>query len=118
MQDTLDYPASNAYQVADSAKTLKIPPHSIEAEQAVLGGLMLDKRAWEQIADKIVEDDFYRHDHKLIFRSIAKLEGAEKPFDVVTLSDELSKTHELEDAGGLAYLGQLAKDTPSAANIK
>ena len=118
MQEILDYPTSNDYQVADSASNLKVPPHSIEAEQAVLGGLMLDKRAWEQIADRIVEDDFYRHDHKLIFRSIAKLESTDKPFDVVTLSDELSKTHELEDAGGLAYLGQLAKDTPSAANIQ
>jgi len=118
MPESVPYPAYTDYQVADSARNLKVPPHSIEAEQAVLGGLMLDKRAWEQIADRITEDDFYRHDHRLIFRSIAHLEAADKPFDVVTLSDELSKTDELEAAGGLAYLGQLAKDTPSAANIQ
>jgi len=118
MSETLSYPENFDYQVADSASNLKIPPHSIEAEQAVLGGLMLDKRAWEQIADRVTEEDLYRHDHRLIFRSIAKLEAADKPFDVVTLSDELSKTNELAAAGGLAYLGQLAKDTPSAANIR
>jgi len=119
MSDSLTYPTNSNFQVADApTQNLKVPPHSIEGEQAVLGGLMLDKRAWEQIADRIVEEDFYRHDHRLIFRSIAKLETADKPFDVVTLSDELSKTHELEDAGGLAYLGQLAKETPSAANIR
>ncbi len=119
MAESLTYPVNDSYQVnePDQTRKLKVPPHSIEAEQAVLGGLMLDKRAWEQIADRVTEHDFYRHDHKLIFRSIARLEASDKPFDVVTLSDELSKTHELEDAGGLAYLGQLAKDTPSAANV-
>ncbi|MFW2374172.1 MAG: replicative DNA helicase, partial [Gammaproteobacteria bacterium] len=75
-------------------------------------------RAWEQIGDRIAEVDFYRKEHRLIFRSIANLEMAESPFDVVTLSEELEKTHELEAAGGLAYLGRLAKETPSAANIK
>lgn len=99
-------------------RDLKIPPHSIEAEQAVLGGLMLDNRAWEQIGDRISEVDFYRKEHRLIFRSIANLEAYESPFDVVTLSEELDKTHELEAAGGLAYLGRMAKETPSAANIK
>ncbi|HED36399.1 MAG TPA: replicative DNA helicase [Gammaproteobacteria bacterium] len=118
MSESSSYPTYDDYPVADTARQLKIPPHSIEAEQAVLGGLMLDRRAWEQIADGITEADFYRQDHKLIFRSIANLEAADKPFDVVTLSDELSKTHELDAAGGLAYLGQLAKETPSAANIR
>lgn len=119
MSDSFTYPDTNDYQVADApTQNLKIPPHSIEGEQSVLGGLMLDKRAWEKIADRITENDFYRHDHRLIFRSITKLEAADKPFDVITLSDELSKTNELADAGGLAYLGQLAKDTPSAANIR
>ncbi len=120
MPDSLSYPASNDYPVreTDSTQRLRVPPHSIEAEQAVLGGLMLDSRAWEQIADRVSEEDLYRHDHRLIFRSIARLEAADKPFDVVTLSDELSKTNELDAAGGLAYLGQLAKETPSAANIR
>lgn len=110
--------AQASYNQAKDPRDLKIPPHSIEAEQAVLGGLMLDNRAWEQIADRIAEVDFYRKEHRLIFRSIANLEMAESPFDVVTLSEELEKTHELEAAGGLAYLGRLAKETPSAANIK
>jgi replicative DNA helicase len=96
---------------------LKIPPHSIEAEQAVLGGLMLDNNAWDRVADRVVEGDFYRQDHRLIFRSIADLADKNRPFDVVTLSEWLESRGELESAGGLAYLGNLAKDTPSAANI-
>jgi replicative DNA helicase len=99
-------------------ESLKIPPHSIEAEQSVLGGLMLDNRAWDQIADRVVEVDFYRHDHRLIFRSIANLAEGNNPMDVITLSEWLKQRSELSDAGGLAYLGTLAKDTPSAANIR
>jgi len=97
---------------------LKIPPHSIKAEQSILGGLMLDNSAWDQIADLIIEDDFYRHDHKMIFRAIAHLAEYSKPFDVVTLSEWLESRDSLESVGGLAYLGSLAKETPSAANIK
>ncbi len=99
-------------------ESLKIPPHSIEAEQSVLGGLMLENRAWEQIADRIVEEDFYRYDHRLIFRAIADLAEENKPLDVITLSEWLKQRAELHEAGGLAYLGTLAKDTPSAANIR
>ena len=88
VESTLYRPTEN-YQVQDSVQGLKVPPHSIEAEQAVLGGLMLDNRAWEQIADLITEVDFYRRDHRLIFRSIANLEATEQPFDVVTLSEQL-----------------------------
>ena len=118
MSESFLYQANDEYQVSEPVSDMKVPPHSIEAEQAVLGGLMLDQRAWEQIADRVTEEDFYRKDHRLIFRSIANLEANEKPFDVVTLSDELRKTHELDDAGGLVYLGRLAKDTPTAANIR
>lgn len=96
---------------------LKIPPHSIEAEQAVLGGLMLDNAAWDRVADRVSEGDFYRHDHRLIFRAVASLAERSQPFDVVTLSEWLDARGELDNAGGLAYLGALAKDTPSAANI-
>ncbi len=96
---------------------LRVPPHSITAEQAVLGGLMLDNEAWDRVADRVGEDDFYRRDHRLIFRAIAALAEAGKPFDVVTLSEWLEAHGLLEEAGGLAYLGTLAKDTPSAANI-
>lgn len=118
MVESTLYKPAESYRVSESVQGLKVPPHSIEAEQAVLGGLMLDNRAWERIADLVVESDFYRRDHRLILRSIAKLEANDKPFDVITLSEELGKTHELDDAGGLAYLGRLAKETPSAANIK
>jgi replicative DNA helicase len=99
-------------------QSFRVPPHSIEAEQAVLGGLMLSNDAWDTIADRICEEDFYRRDHRLIFRAIADLANHEKPRDVVTLSEWLTQRNELEQAGGMVYLGTLAKDTPSAANIK
>ena len=102
----------------DTIESLKTPPHSIEAEQSVLGGLLLDNEAWDQVADRVCETDFYRHDHRLIFRSIVHLAEDQQPYDVVTLSNWLKTRGDLEDAGGLAYLGTLAKDTPSAANIK
>lgn len=98
-------------------ESLKVPPHSIQAEQSVLGGLMLDNQTWDSVADKVIETDFYRRDHRLIFRAIAQLAEKQEPFDVVTLSEILEATGELKDVGGLAYLGTLAKDTPSAANI-
>lgn len=100
------------------AEQLKVPPHSIKAEQSILGGLMLDNSAWDQIADLILENDFYRHDHCMIFRAMTHLADHSKPFDVVTLSEWLDSREELDTVGGLAYLGSLAKDTPSAANIK
>ncbi|MBS0288187.1 MAG: replicative DNA helicase [Proteobacteria bacterium] len=96
---------------------LKLPPHSLDAEQAVLGGLMLDNRAWDLIADKIMEKHFYRRDHQLIFRAMAKLVEENKPLDVITVSECLQKMEFQEEVGGLAYLGELAKNTPSAANI-
>ena len=103
--------------MSDSIDSLKIPPHSIEAEQSVLGGLMLDNHAWERIADRVAEEDFYRYDHRLIFRAIVDLAEDDKPLDIITLSEWLGKRGDLEDAGGFAYLGTMAKDTPSAANI-
>lgn len=96
---------------------LKVPPHSIDAEQAVLGGLMLDNRAWDHIADRIIEKHFYRRDHQLIFRAMTKLISESQPLDVITVSEALQKLGSFEEAGGLAYLGELAKNTPSAANI-
>jgi replicative DNA helicase len=99
-------------------ESLKTPPHSIQAEQSVLGGLMLDNKTWDSIADKLVETDFYRRDHQLIFRTIFQLAQKQDPFDVITLSEALEATGDLKSiAGGLAYLGMLARDTPSAANI-
>jgi replicative DNA helicase len=97
---------------------LKVPPHSVEAEQAVLGGLMLDNNAWERVLDQVSDGDFYRHDHRLIFRAIHKLAERNHPFDVVTLAEQIDKEGQLSQIGGLAYLGELAKNTPSVANIK
>jgi replicative DNA helicase len=101
----------------DSFDSLRVPPHSIEAEQSVLGGLMLDNRAWDIVADKVSEADFYRQDHRLIFRSIVELAENGQPLDWITLSEWLKQRSELDNAGGSTYLGTLAKDTPSAANI-
>ncbi len=100
-----------------SLDALKVPPNSIQAEQSVLGGLMLDNQTWDSIADKVVETDFYRRSHQLIFRKIEELAEKQIPFDVITLSDGLKAIGELENVGGLGYLIMLAKDTPSAANI-
>jgi replicative DNA helicase len=97
---------------------IKLPPHSVEAEQSVLGGLLLENHAWERIADLITEQDFYRHDHRLIYRHITRLLDGSKPADVVTVSESLESSKELTTIGGLAYLGALAQNTPSAANIR
>ena len=108
-----------ANRVQDSATdALKVTPHSVEAEQSVLGGLMLDNEAWDQVSEIVAEDDFYRHDHRMIFRAVAELSRLTKPFDVITLSEWMQDVGILDKAGGLAYLGALAKNTPSAANIK
>lgn len=96
---------------------LKVPPQSVEAEQAVLGGLMLDNQRWEQLADKLVRDDFYRKEHRLIFAAISTLCEDNKPADVVTISEWLEVSGELAQIGGLPYLSALANNTPSAANI-
>ena len=99
-------------------KSLKVPPHSIEAEQAVLGGLMLSNDVWDRVADRVSEEDFYRKEHRLIFRAVTALAEQGRPCDVITLSEWLEARNELQHAGGLVYLGTLAKDTPSAANVK
>lgn len=96
---------------------LKVPPHSIEAEQAVLGGLMLDNQAWDHVADHIAENDFYRLDHRIIYRVMTDLVLQERPLDIITVSEALERSNELENVGGIAYLGALAKNTPSSANI-
>lgn len=102
----------------DVADSIKVPPHSIEAEQSVLGGLMLDNRAWDHIVDRLREEDFYRHDHRLIYRVMGKLSNQSKPLDVLTVAESLRELHELDNAGGEVYLFELANNTPSVANIK
>jgi replicative DNA helicase len=96
---------------------LKLPPHSIEAEQSVLGGLMLEAEAWDKVAEVLVKEDFYSRAHKLIFSAMQKLVDSGQPLDLITVSEQLELTDELEDAGGFAYLGEIAKNTPSAGNI-
>ena len=96
----------------------KTPPHSIESEQSVLGGLMLDNDAWEKVADIITEADFYRYDHRLIYQHICKLIEQSKPADVITVAESLETSAELQTVGGLAYIGTMVQNTPSAANIK
>jgi replicative DNA helicase len=97
---------------------VRTPPHSIEAEQAVLGGLMLEASAWDNVADAVRPEDFYRPDHKLIFEAIGALAGEAKPCDVITVSEQLGRMGLLEEAGGQAYLATLARDTPTAANVR
>jgi replicative DNA helicase len=101
-----------------AADGFRLPPHSIEAEQSVLGGLMLDSQAWDQVADRVIADDFYRNDHRLIFEAVAGLIERNQPCDAVTLSGHLESQGLLDQVGGLSYLGSLARDTPTAANIR
>ena len=97
---------------------LRVPPHSVEAEQSVLGGLLLDNSAWDRIADMINDDDFYRFDHRIIWQHITRLIGLARPADVVTVYESLTTAGKAEESGGLAYLNALAHNTPSAANIR
>jgi len=99
-------------------RRLNVPPNSLEAEQSLLGGLMLDALAWDKVADVIVSDDFYRKDHRLIFSAITSLVESGSPCDVVTVSEHLDGRSELENAGGLEYLATLTNETAGAANAR
>lgn len=110
-------PAQGAIKDSSLAE-LRVPPHSLEAEQSVLGGLLLDNQAWDRIGDMVGDHDFYRDEHRRIYRHIRKLLEFGKPADVVTVAEALDAAGESEHTGGLAYLGQLAANTPSAANIR
>lgn len=96
---------------------IKMPPHSIEAEQSVLGGLMLDNDAWDRVSEKVVEQDFYLRAHRFIFAAMLRLAEANHPIDLITVSEALEANQQLDEIGGFAYLGEIAKNTPSAANI-
>ena len=107
-----------AYTTADPETTaLKIPPHSIEAEQSVLGGLFLDQDALIKVVERVQADDFYRKDHQVIYNAILSLDHDGKPFDLVTVAEWLESHRQLEEAGGLPYLADLAENTPSASNV-
>lgn len=99
------------------AEVLRRPPHSIEAEQSILGGLMLDNQVWDKISSKLCENDFYRSGHRILFKALMTLANKNQPFDVVTLLDTLKSHNQLDDAGGEAYLFEIANNTPSVANI-
>ncbi len=102
---------------AESARVAPTLPYSTEAEQALLGSLLIDGNAWAQIAGMIHPEDFHRPDHRLIFEVLTELATRNRPLDVVTVSNQLERRKLLEDAGGLAYLSQLARDTPTAENV-
>ncbi|WP_374431343.1 replicative DNA helicase [Ideonella dechloratans] len=97
---------------------LRVPPHSNEAEQSVLGGLLLDNGAWDRAADVLGEGDFYRYEHRMIFGAIGTLIGASKPADVITVFEQLQALGKAEECGGLNYLNALAQSVPSAANMR
>ncbi|WP_448508837.1 replicative DNA helicase [Immundisolibacter sp.] len=102
--------------MADPA-ALKVPPHSIEAEQSVLGGLLLESEAWDVVSDRLVDEDFYRHDHRLIYQAIRRVHDQGQPCDLITVAECLEQSEELDRAGGMAYLGLLAGGVASAVNI-
>jgi replicative DNA helicase len=97
---------------------LRVPPHSIEAESSVLGGLLLDNTAWDRMGDLLTDNDFYRHEHKLIFAAISALINNSKPADVITVYEQLQNQGKAEGMGGLGYLNSLAQYVPSASNIR
>ncbi|MCS3902404.1 replicative DNA helicase [Methylohalomonas lacus] len=111
-------PATSDITKDRSHQSFKVPPHSVPAEQSVLGGLLLDNRAWDEISEQLSEEDFYRKDHRLIFRAIGSLINEGRPCDVITLSEWLDKSGLLNEAGGHDYLAALAENIPSAANVK
>ncbi|WP_368875525.1 replicative DNA helicase [Proteus mirabilis] len=96
---------------------LKLPPHSLEAEQSVLGGLMIDNERWDNVSERVTADDFYSRPHRTVFAQMQRLLELGKPIDLITLSEALEQNAELESVGGFAYLAELSKNTPSAANI-
>ncbi len=103
---------------APSVESLRVPPHSIEAEQAVLGGIMLQPEAWDRIADVLTPEDFYRRDHRLIFNAIGKLIERSQPCDAITLGEWFESQQQAGEVGGVGYLAELVNNTPSAANVR
>jgi replicative DNA helicase len=108
----------SGYNVDPQITQLRIPPHSIEAESSVLGGLLLDNSAWDRVGDLLVNVDFYRYEHQLIYGAIGALINASKPADVVTVFEQLHSQGKADAAGGLPYLNALAQYVPSAANVR
>ncbi|MEP6558870.1 MAG: DnaB-like helicase N-terminal domain-containing protein, partial [Burkholderiales bacterium] len=97
---------------------LRIPPHSVEAESSVLGGLLLDNAAWDRVGDLLVPGDFYRYEHRLIYEVVYALVNETKPADVITVFERLQAQGKSDEVGGLLYLNSLAQYVPSASNIR
>ena len=125
MSDTLtdltdDEPAvqgSSLPSIASVRPSVKAPPHSVEAEQSVLGGLMLNNDAWFNVAEVVSAHDFYRPAHQIIFEAMNDLAAEDQPLDALTLSERLYSKGLQDKAGGLAYLAELAEGTPGASNV-
>ncbi len=111
-------PRDNAPPRDDEVARLRTPPHSVEAEQSVLGGLLLDNLAWDRAGDLLTDSDFYRYEHRLIYAAIGVLVAGSKPADVITVFEQLQSHGKADDCGGLAYLNALAQSVPSAANMR
>ena len=116
--DKLSNPRESATHRDDEVARLRVPPHSVEAEQSVLGGLLLDNLAWDRAAELLTDSDFYRYEHRLIFSAVAALVQHSRPADVITVFEHLQSLGKAEDCGGLAYLNALAQSVPSAANMR
>ena len=110
--------ALSTSELVTRTQSLRQPPHSVDAEQSLLGGVMLDPRAWDQIADVVSAEDFYRADHRLLFAAIGELTDRNEPPDAVTVGEYLRRQDRLHDAGGQAYLARLVGETPGTANIR
>ena len=117
--DVFSAPHAPVAGVSDEqVANLRLPQYSMESESSVLGGLLLDNNAWDRVGDLLVEADFYRHEHRLIFATISKLINDSKPADVITVFEHLQGMGKAAEVGGLAYLNQLAQYVPSATNIR
>ena len=105
------------YNNDKQVERLKIPPHSIEAEQSVIGSMLIDPESWDKVSELVSDIDFYSRAHQIIFRAILRLLSTNRPVDLITVSNELEQNNEADQVGGIAYLGELAKNTPSSANV-
>ena len=112
------FPPEDAMATDSVVASVRRPPHSLESEQSILGGLMLDSNAFELVSDILSADDFYRREHQIIYETIARLALSGKPIDAVTVFSELQATGKVQDVGGMQYLDVLVHSTPSAANIR
>ncbi len=110
-------PVKTSFSNDVETTALKIPPHSVEAEQAVLGGVFLDKEAWDKVAERVREEDFYRRDHRIIFRAISQLSNEGQPYDIVTVAEWLENHQLLDESGGMLNLAGHADNTSIASNI-